>query len=217
MIEPTKDSYRSALIPATSPTLSPTLSAITAGLRASSSGISISNFPTKSAPTSAALVKIPPATRLNSAMDEAPNPKPARESEAKMSVSVGFWPECPRVKENNTVESPNMPSPTTIKPATDPPVKATRRAEPSPPLSAAFAVRTLASVAATIPPHPETADKTAPKKKETAYRIPVSGWPTLRANNRRTIPTTKNDKYLYSVIRKARAPDLIWSETRFMA
>ncbi len=55
-IDPQYDSYKSAPIPATSPTLSPTLSAIVAGLRASSSGMPASTFPTKSAPTSAALV-----------------------------------------------------------------------------------------------------------------------------------------------------------------
>ena len=55
-IEPQYDSYRSAPIPATSPTLSPTLSAIVAGLRGSSSGMFSSTFPTRSAPTSAALV-----------------------------------------------------------------------------------------------------------------------------------------------------------------
>ena len=53
-------SNKSAAIPAQSPTLSPTLSAITAGLRGSSSGIPASTLPTKSAPTSAPLVKIPP-------------------------------------------------------------------------------------------------------------------------------------------------------------
>ena len=55
-IEPQYDSYKSAPIPATSPTLSPTLSAIVAGLRGSSSGIPASTLPTRSAPTSAALV-----------------------------------------------------------------------------------------------------------------------------------------------------------------
>lgn len=49
--------------PATSPTLSPTLSAIVPGLRGSSSGIPASIFPTKSAPTSAAFVKIPPESK----------------------------------------------------------------------------------------------------------------------------------------------------------
>ncbi len=47
-------------MPAQSPTLSPTLSAITAGLRGSSSGMPASTLPTRSAPTSAPLVKMPP-------------------------------------------------------------------------------------------------------------------------------------------------------------
>ena len=59
---------------ATSPTLSPTLSAITAGLRGSSSGMPTSTLPTRSAPTSAALVKIPPPTLANRAKAEAPIP-----------------------------------------------------------------------------------------------------------------------------------------------
>src|SRR3546814_8138809 len=50
-------------MPAQSPTLSPTLSAITAGLRGSSSGMPASTLPTRSAPTSAALVKMPPPRR----------------------------------------------------------------------------------------------------------------------------------------------------------
>ena len=52
----TYEPNKSAPIPATSPTLSPTLSAIVAGFLGSSSGIPASTFPTKSAPTSAALV-----------------------------------------------------------------------------------------------------------------------------------------------------------------
>ena len=56
MMDPTKDSKMSAPIPATSPTLSPTLSAMTPGFRGSSSGIPASTLPTRSAPTSAALV-----------------------------------------------------------------------------------------------------------------------------------------------------------------
>src|SRR2546421_3301367 len=50
-------SNRSAAMPAQSPTLSPTLSAIVAALRGSSSGMPCSTLPTRSAPTSAALVK----------------------------------------------------------------------------------------------------------------------------------------------------------------
>src|SRR4030066_1928968 len=70
------DSNRSAPLPAQSPTLSPTRSAMTAGLRGSSSGMPASIFPTKSAPTSAALVKIPPPSCANSAAKLAPNANP---------------------------------------------------------------------------------------------------------------------------------------------
>src|SRR5690606_34629202 len=56
MTEPTYDSKMSAPMPAVSPTQSPTLSAMVAGLRGSSSGMPASTLPTRSAPTSAALV-----------------------------------------------------------------------------------------------------------------------------------------------------------------
>ena len=78
------DSNRSAAIPAQSPTLSPTLSAIVAGLRGSSSGMPASTLPTRSAPTSAALVKMPPPTRRNSASSEPPNPKPIEDRRARV-------------------------------------------------------------------------------------------------------------------------------------
>ena len=72
-------------MPAQSPTLSPTLSAMVAALRGSSSGIPASTLPTRSAPTSAALVKMPPPTRMNRARSEAPKAKPMR-----TAVAV-FW------------------------------------------------------------------------------------------------------------------------------
>src|SRR6056300_412634 len=68
-------SNKSAAIPAQSPTLSPTLSAITAGFLGSSSGIPASTLPTRSAPTSAPLVKIPPPNLAKIEIKEAPNPK----------------------------------------------------------------------------------------------------------------------------------------------
>src|ERR1700755_2001368 len=73
----TYEPKRSAPIPATSPTLSPTLSAMVAGLRGSSSGMPASTLPTRSAPTSAALVKMPPPTRRKRASREPPDPQPA--------------------------------------------------------------------------------------------------------------------------------------------
>src|SRR3989338_4514714 len=81
-IVPSYDSKMSAAIPAQSPTLSPTLSAIVAAFLGSSSGIFFSIFPTRSAPTSAALVKIPPPTLMNKAMSVPPKPKPSNTSYA---------------------------------------------------------------------------------------------------------------------------------------
>ena len=69
-------SKRSAAIPAQSPTLSPTLSAITAGFLGSSSGIPASTLPTRSAPTSAPFVKIPPPNLAKIEIKDEPNAKP---------------------------------------------------------------------------------------------------------------------------------------------
>ena len=55
--------------------MSPTLSAITAGFLGSSSGIPASTFPTRSAPTSAPFVNIPPPSLANIDINEAPKPK----------------------------------------------------------------------------------------------------------------------------------------------
>jgi len=74
------DPNRSAPIPAMSPTLSPTLSAIVAGFRGESSSNPSSTFPTKSAPTSAAFVYIPPPTLPNNATDDPPRPYAANSS-----------------------------------------------------------------------------------------------------------------------------------------
>src|SRR3989304_2258348 len=70
-------------MPAQSPTLSPTLSAIVAGLRGASSGIPFSILPTRSAPTSAALVKMPPPLRLKRAANHPPNQEGERHAERK--------------------------------------------------------------------------------------------------------------------------------------
>ena len=72
-------------MPAQSPTLSPTLSAITAGLRGSSSGIPASTLPTRSAPTSAALVKMPPPRRAKIEISEAPK---ASATSASITIAV---------------------------------------------------------------------------------------------------------------------------------
>ncbi len=95
-------------MPAQSPTLSPTLSAMVAGLRGSSSGMPASTLPTRSAPTSAALVKMPPPTRRNRARSEPPKPKPMRMAE------LVFW------KIMMITVAPSRPRPTVNMPATPP-------------------------------------------------------------------------------------------------
>lgn len=73
-VDSANEPNRSAPIPAMSPTLSPTLSAMVAGFLGLSSGKSYSTLPTKSAPTSAAFVYIPPPTLPNNAIVEPPRP-----------------------------------------------------------------------------------------------------------------------------------------------
>ena len=156
MIEPTYDSYRSAPMPATSPTLSPTLSAIDAGLRGSSSGMPASTFPTRSAPTSAALVKMPPPRRANSAIAEAPMPKVIMIG----GISSGETSNTAR-SSHHQIEMSSSPRPTTVMPITVPEEKATRN--PALRLSRApHAVRALARVATVMPMYPASAEKKPP-------------------------------------------------------
>src|ERR1700722_19655262 len=79
-----------------------------AALRCSSSGIPASTLPTRSAPTSAALVKIPPPTRMKRARSEAPKAKPMRTAVAE------FW------KISTMAVAPSRPRPTQRMPVTGP-------------------------------------------------------------------------------------------------
>ena len=128
-------------MPATSPTLSPTLSAMTPGLRGSSSGMPASILPTRSAPTSALLVKMPPPTRENSATDEAPMPKPWMAWECSGSPPNSMY----------SVPMPIRPSAATARPMIEPPKNATVSASAAPCVCAAVVVRTLARVAVLMP------------------------------------------------------------------
>ncbi|KJU81904.1 hypothetical protein MBAV_005906 [Candidatus Magnetobacterium bavaricum] len=114
------DSNRSAPRPAQSPTLSPTRSAITAGFLGSSSGMPASTLPTRSAPTSAALVYIPPPSCAKSATNEAPKPYP--------TIKNGIFTGSISVKARTSQYSPPTPKrliETTISPDTAPPRNAT--------------------------------------------------------------------------------------------
>ena len=118
-------------------------------------------------------------------------------------------------------DSPARPYPTTIKAMTDPPVKATRSATPRPSSLAAWAVRTLASVATRIPAQPVKALSAAPVKKAQPYRTPSKRLPvggsTLYNKTNTTVTTTQyKANALYSVHKKDLAPDCICSEMRFI-
>src|ERR1035438_9322076 len=101
-----------------------------------------STLPTRSAPTSAALVKIPPPTRMNIASSAAPNPKP--------SSTLGAF----ALYRITTSAAPNRPRPTVNMPATPPLRKAIRMAGRSPaqPSRGAAATPTLPRPHSGIPP-----------------------------------------------------------------
>ncbi len=126
-------------MPAQSPTLSPTLSAMVAALRGSSSGMFCSTLPTRSAPTSAALVKMPPPTRMNIASSAAPKPKPSSTSGALS------W------KSSTTRLAPSRPRPTVSMPTIAPVRRPIRMAGSRPVVSAAAATRRLARTARFMP------------------------------------------------------------------
>ncbi len=150
-------------MPAQSPTLSPTLSAIVAALRGSSSGMPCSTLPTRSAPTSAALVKMPPPTRMNMASRAAPNAKPSSTRGASPPYA------------SSTTEAPSRPSPTVNIPTTPPARKAVRSARFVPAVLAACATRRLVRVASVMPTKPTSAENPAPNRKNTErpVRTPV--------------------------------------------
>ena len=150
-------------MPAQSPTLSPTLSAMVAGLRGSSSGMPASTLPTRSAPTSAALVKMPPPTRRNSASSEPPKPKPTRIAE------LVFW------KIMMMIVAPSRPRPTVNMPATPPVRNATFSAAGSEPDLAAAAVRTLPRTARLMPMKPVRPDMKQPATNASVRKMPGLG------------------------------------------
>ena len=149
-------------MPAQSPTLSPTLSAIVAGLRGSSSGMPASTLPTRSAPTSAAFVKMPPPTRRNRASSEPPKPNPIRMAE------LVFW------KIMMITVAPSRPRPTVNMPATPPVRNATFSAAGIEPVFAAAAVRTLPRIARLIPMKPVRPDMTHPRMNASVRYAPDS-------------------------------------------
>ena len=120
-----------------------------AGFLGSSSGIPASTFPTKSAPTSAAFVYIPPPTLANNAIEDAPKPKPA--------IIDGDS------NRTHITVTPSNPTPTTVSPITLPVLNATLNAlfKPS---SAASAVLEFPLTAMFIPTIPAIDEPIAPTR-----------------------------------------------------
>ncbi len=189
MIEATRvtsyDSNRSAAIPAQSPTLSPTLSAMVAAFRGSSSGMFFSTFPTRSAPTSAAFVKMPPPTRMNMASSAPPKPNPTSTDAASF------------LKIIRMTVAPSRPRPTVNIPATPPVRKAMVSARRSPVSRAALATRTFPRTASHMPANPVTAEKPAPmmKASERPARMERSEWVASSGTGRmKKMPTVRSAK-----------------------
>jgi hypothetical protein len=145
-----------------------------------------STLPTRSAPTSAALVKMPPPTRRNRASSDPPNPKPTR-----MADDV-FW------KMAMMSVAPSRPRPTVNIPAMPPVRKATSSARGSDPERAAAAVRTLPRVASVIPMKPVRPDMRQPATNASVRNRPDS------TNDRATPPPADSGLTTSVEVRKTR-------------
>ena len=139
-----------------------------AGLRGSSSGIPTSTLPTRSAPTSAALVYIPPPTLAKRACVDAPIPNVSIVVVIIQSFAAGLA-ESASITLSRRIyqkEMSNRPSPTTTSPITAPLRKATRNPRFND-IRAALAVRAEAYVAVFIPRYPDSPEKNPPVRKAT--------------------------------------------------
>ena len=96
------------------------MSAITAGFLGSSSGISFSTLPTKSAPTSAPFVNMPPPSLAKIEIKEEPKPKATKGSIS----SLPLLPK-PKYKSKKYPAIPANAKPTTNSPVTAPALNAT--------------------------------------------------------------------------------------------
>ena len=141
-----------------------------------------STLPTKSAPTSAALVKMPPPSRAKMEMRLAPKASATRLSIT--SRSSGAWPAGP-VRYQKKVLIASKARPATSMPVIAPARKATVRPLCSVPRDAS-AVRTLARTEMFMPMKPAAPDRIAPIKNPTAEVIPRK----RKTRTATTMPTT---------------------------
>mmetsp|Transcript_20944 Transcript_20944/g.59200 ORF Transcript_20944/g.59200 Transcript_20944/m.59200 type:complete len:242 (+) Transcript_20944:1764-2489(+) len=150
---------------------------------------------------------MPPATRAKSAAVEAPKLKPL----SSCSAPAVSGATASRTRKQRV--SPPRPKETTTKPITEPAVKATCSPLLRLPTAHATVVRTLASVATSMPIQPASALRAAPAMKDAATRgpsrEPTAGWIVKSAQSIAARSTTNLDIWAYSSCKKAIAPDLI--------
>jgi len=117
------------------------------------------------------------------------------------------------LKNQKAVVKPARPSATTVKPMTDPAVKATWRPSFKLPRVQATVVRTFAFVATSIPAQPASALSAAPTTKIAATRgpsdSPTTGYLQKRKKRMAAILMTKLPILEYSSRRNAMAPERI--------
>ena len=116
-----------------------------------------------------------------------------------------------RSRATNTTPSPRRPSPDTHSPITAPDLKAILRAFVIPDSFAAHAVLTLPSVATFIPKNPASTDRSAPRTYKHAVIQLFRPIPMRR--NKATITIII---VLYSLLRNAMAPSLMYPEISFI-
>ena len=133
-----------------------------------------STLPTKSAPTSAPLVKMPPPRRAKIEINDEPNAKPI----SGCNTAVRSCPAPIDTRNIKNKPTPKRPRPTTSMPVIAPPLNATLSASFMPTV-AACAVRTFARTEIFMPIKPHAPESTAPitkpiavaKSKKSAMRI----------------------------------------------
>src|SRR5690606_27581824 len=144
---------------------------------------------------------MPPPTRANNAMHDAPSAKPDRIGSPHMLTCETSRPKELRVA-NMMAEMPIRARPITLMPITEPPAKDTFNASLRL-LRAAHVVRKLDWVAIFMPKYPASAEQPAPIRKVAASHFRKL-W--LPKNSRMAAATAKGNSTLFSRARNAMAP-----------
>ena len=178
-----------------------------AGLRGSSSGMPASTLPTRSAPTSAALVNMPPPTRAKRACKLAPMPKVSIVVVMMIILCASLASSIKWLSTKNQTEMSRSARPTTTSPITAPERNATRRPWSSE-FFAAHAARFEAYVAVFIPKKPARPEKKPPVMKAKGTHSFCMRSPYARNAKNANIMMNTRPTTLYCCFKYAKAPIL---------